>query len=163
MRKTNVIVALAAVALTATVTRTVVSQDNSAEAWAKLAAPGPEHKKLEPLVGTFEASSKMWYAPGQAPTESKGTCENKWILGGRYVQQTYTSSFNGQTYEGLGLWGYDNGKKKFTNVWIDSASTVVQATLGDCDSSGKVISSVAESDKMKVRSVVTIVSNDKHT
>ena len=55
----------------------------------KYGSPGPEHKYLEPLVGKWNAVSRAWMEPGKDPLVSKGTCERKWLLGKRYLQETY--------------------------------------------------------------------------
>ena len=37
------------------------------DAWMKLATPGEAHKKLNQLVGSFDATVKLWMAPGAPP------------------------------------------------------------------------------------------------
>src|SRR5438034_10300694 len=80
------------------------------EAWAKVAAPGEAHRWLEPVVGTWDAKITMWMAPGAPPQESTGTSENKWVLGGRFVEQRYEGKCMGQPFSGLGYTGHDNFK-----------------------------------------------------
>src|SRR5262245_7974726 len=63
---------------------------------AKLATPGPEHAKLKAMVGTWDATSKMWMKPGAPPTEAKGTATYKMALGDRYLEETYTGNMMGQ-------------------------------------------------------------------
>ncbi|MBI3725213.1 DUF1579 domain-containing protein [bacterium] len=171
MIRRGLISGAALVFATALITGRVVSQDNDATAaWLKLASPGPFHEKLKPLAGTFEATTKFWAAPGAAPTEAHGTSVHKLILGGRYLQQDYEAkSGDVVTMAGHGLMGYDNVKKKFTGVWVDTLSTSVMSSLGTCDESGKVITSTSEWDDpatgkpAKHKAVVTIESDQKHT
>ena len=43
--------------------------------------------------------------------KSTGSSEVKWIMGGRYLEQTATGTSMGQEFHGMGLMGYDNMKK----------------------------------------------------
>jgi hypothetical protein len=53
------------------------------EAMRKAAAPGPYHKKLEPLAGSWTWTSKFY---GTTPLqEGAGTAERKWIMDGRFL------------------------------------------------------------------------------
>ena len=56
------------------------------EAMQKAATPGDAHKKLESMVGTFDAKVKMWMDPSKPPEESTGTSESAWVLGNRFVE-----------------------------------------------------------------------------
>src|SRR5262245_32081758 len=87
-------------------------------ALAEAGEPGAEHKKLQPFVGDWNFTMKLWTDPSQPPAELKGTVERKWIMGGRFVQETVKGecSTTGKTFEGVGLLGYDNGQKRFTSV-----------------------------------------------
>ena len=61
------------------------SQEEMMAAMMKNAAPGPEHAALNPLVGSWKTTTKMWNAPGTEPTVSAGTCERAWTMGNRYL------------------------------------------------------------------------------
>jgi hypothetical protein len=176
MRFRTVLGALALVAGTVFVTRTVVSDDKKNDqedwqkAWEKLAAPGPEHKRLEAMAGTFDAVSKFWTAPDAPPAESKASSTNTMVLGGRYLHQEHHGTMFGKPFEGIGYSGYDNTQRKYTNVWMDNASTLLMTGTGTADASGKVMTSTGEWDdpgapgkKKKWRTVLTIESADKHT
>jgi len=137
------------------------------EAMQKAATPGEEHKKLEAVVGTFDAKVKMWMDPGKPAEESTGTSENKWVLGDRYVEMQYQGTFMGQPFSGIGYQGYDNVTKKYVGSWMDTASTGIMTSSGTM--SGKVLStssSVADpmTGKMeKLTSKLTVEDNDHHT
>ena len=87
---------------------------------AEAGKPGAEHQKLQPLVGEWTFTMKVWTDPSQAPAELKGTIERKWIMGGRFVQETVCGecATTGKTFEGMGLLGYDRGQKKYTAVKV---------------------------------------------
>jgi len=104
----------------------------------KYAAPAEHHKHLETLVGAFDADVTMWMTPGSEPQKSTGQAKNEMILGGRYLQGTYTGEFMGQPFHGITLTGYDNYAQKYVNLWIDDMSTIAMVSEGSCDAAGKV-------------------------
>jgi uncharacterized protein DUF1579 len=140
---------------------------NDFEAYEKAGRPGPQHKVLASLAGSWEFTSQMWMAPGQAPQEWKGTAERKMILGGRFLEEKVTATFLGQPFHGFGLNGYDNAQGKFVGTWLDSMSTAMSTSVGTADASGKVITyerdeyDVMARAKTKSRDVLRIVSPDK--
>jgi hypothetical protein len=71
--------------------------------------------------------------------ESTGTCEQKMILGGRYLRQEYAGDMMGQPFTGICLQGYDNHTKKYESVWLDSMSTAIYYFVGTASADGKVI------------------------
>jgi len=105
----------------------------------KYSMPGTQHELLKPMAGTWKATIKAWTGPGD-PTVSVGTCENTWILGGRYLESSYKADFMGKPFEGLGLVGFDMKEKKFVNLWMDTMSTTYMASSGEMDPSGKTLS-----------------------
>jgi hypothetical protein len=136
-------------------------------AYEKAAEPGPAHKQLQRAVGKWNVIMKSWPAPGAPPVDSTGTAEGKSLLGDRYVQTTFSSTFMGKTFSGVGLSGYDNAKKKFVGTWIDSMSTGMMRSEGTSDPGGKVVTSQATSvdpvtgKESKMRIVQTWDGDDK--
>ena len=124
-------------------TTTTVKRDKAAEqkaameAMMRAATPGPPHKKLAAMAGTFDAKVKMWMEPGATPTESSGTSTNELILGGRWLQQRFEGSVMGQPFSGVGYTGYDNIRKMYVGTWMDSMSTSIMSSSGNPDGSGK--------------------------
>jgi hypothetical protein len=144
-------------------------KEPSLEEYAKAGQPGPEHKKLEPFVGSWTFTMKMWMDPSKPPMEGKGTAESKWILGGRYVHQEVQSESFGDKFTGVGVSGYDNAQGKYVMGWIDSMSTGIETMTGTLDKDGKGFTWTAErldpvtKKKIKVKDVIKVESNDKHT
>jgi hypothetical protein len=138
------------------------------EAWAKFATPGEGHKALAGMVGTWDAEVTSWMEPGQPPTKSKGTSENRMVLGGRWVEAKFTSEMMGQPFEGLGYTGYDNFKKKYVGTWQDNMSTAVMLSEGTFDAAGKVMTSTSTMDDpmtgrtSTIKMTTTIASPDHH-
>ena len=100
------------------------------DAWMKASTPGDPHKKLQDMVGMWDAKITMWPAPGQQPQVSIGTSRNTSILGGRWIQQEFTGSAMGMPFTGVGYTGYDNIKKQYVGTWMDSMSTSVMVSTG---------------------------------
>jgi hypothetical protein len=116
------------------------SQDEMMAAMAKASTPGERHKVLARSAGDWKVTTKMWMAPDQPPIENTGTMKGEMVLGGRYLQAIFKSTFMGQPFEGRSLDAYDNIAQTFTNTWIDNMGTGVLISRGDCsDPSCKVI------------------------
>ena len=128
---------------------------------------GPQHEQLKQhFAGTWDAAVTAYWGP--APEKSTGTMTSEMILGGRYVHGMYKGTAMGQPFEGAGLTGYDNIKKKYFNTWVDSMSTGVMNLEGDYDSASKTYTFSGETTgpdgkPCTMREVVKIESNDKHT
>jgi hypothetical protein len=139
------------------------------KALAEAGKPGVEHKKLEPFVGQWTFTLKLWTDPEQSPAELKGTIERKWILDGRFVQETARAECakSGKTFEGVGLLGYDAGQRKFTFVKACGLSGTISSGLVTCNPSGTRFECVKEeccpltAQKIKARDEVVIESNDR--
>jgi Protein of unknown function (DUF1579) len=135
-------------------------------ALAEAGKPGAEHKKLQPFVGDWTFTLKLWTDPSQAPAELKGTVERKWIMGGRFIQETVKGECDGKTFEGLGLLGYDSAQKKFTSVKACGLCGTIFNGLSTCDASGKRFECATEEccpltgQKVKGRNEILIESND---
>ena len=86
----------------------------------------------------------MWMDPSQPPTESEGTSEAKWVMGNRYVRQEVKGSFGGMEFNGVGVTGYDNLKKKYVSAWIDNMGTGIATATGEVDKTGKVFTFTGE-------------------
>jgi len=126
------------------------------EMMQKLATPGEAHKKLDVLVGTWKAKNTMWTNPSKPPAVSEGVSEHKWALGGRFVEQHFEGNFMGMPFSGVGYTGYDNYKKKYVGIWMDTFGTSIMNTTGSFDAAGKVLSASGRVDDFTTGKVVTI-------
>lgn len=133
---------------------------------AGLTKPGPEHKLLATMAGTWSANVRSWFGPGE-PKESKGTMVRKMIMGGRYLHEKFEGDFAGMKFQGLGISGYDANKKKFVSAWIDNFGTGISTMQGSYDAEAKSFTFLGEEDnpamggKMKMRDVLKIISDDE--
>jgi uncharacterized protein DUF1579 len=132
----------------------------------KAATPGPEHKLLVDSVGNWTTSSKMWMEPGKPPMESQGAEEIKPALGGRFIQMHFTGNMMGKPFEGMGLEGYDNLKKKYVMTWADSMGTMIIYAEGTGDATKRVFTgeeTLPNGQKRPFRWIMKTDSKDKHT
>ena len=136
--------------------------------WRELNAKGPEHKKFEQMVGTWETETRMWMYPGGEPSVSKGMAEFRLILDGRFVEQTYKCDMMGEAFVGLGIEGYDTFKKQYVSIWMDNSGNAISMNAGTTDESGKVTTyhgkmddpMTGEKDKI-VKSIAREINEDK--
>ena len=61
------------------------NQKGKMDVYKKLGTPGAPHKLLANMAGSWNTKIKSWMEPNNPPMESTGTCEQKMILGGRFL------------------------------------------------------------------------------
>lgn len=139
--------------------------DDVEKAYARFATPGAEHKNLARLEGSYTTSVKAF------GNEAKGTCERKLLLGGLFLQEEFDGScpVTGGSFKGLGLYGFDNAKKKYVSTWIDSAGSGIMVSEGTADEKGSTITYNGKATDpvtgktKKVKSIFTIVDEKTQT
>ena len=144
----------------------------SMDAMQEMAAPGPEHDRLKPFLGTFKAEVKLWMGPDD-PMVSTGTMTNTLDLGGKFVKQDYTGDPSPEPtpfpdFAGRGFWGYNKNTQKYEGFWIDTASTIMQTETGTVGDSGRVWTMTGEvcgpdGNTTTKRSVITLIDEDHHS
>ena len=134
------------------------------EIYKKVGTPGEPHKLLAKLEGSWTTRTKGWLE-GMPAMESIGTCEQKLVLDGHYLQQVYTGDMMGQPFSGINLLGYNNHTKKYESVWLDSMSTAIYFFVGPESSDGRTITQECSyDDPVRGPSVwrsVTMIKDDK--
>jgi hypothetical protein len=135
------------------------------EVYRKLATPGTPHKLLGRLAGSWTTQTRSFMEADKPPMESTGTCQQKMLLDGRYLQQEYASEMMGSPFTGINLLGYDNHTKKYVSTWIDSMSTGIYYFEGTASEDGNVITQECSYDdpvrgSMLWRSVTRIVDDN---
>ncbi len=130
--------------------------------------PGPEHKLLKDLAGTFDARVTVILAPAKN-LESKGVMKRQMVLDGRFLHEEYEGSFADRPFKGIGLSGYDTIKKKYVSVWADSMTNSIMTSEGTYDEKTKSFHYSGEDvdastgKKLKVRDVLKIAGPDEQT
>jgi hypothetical protein len=142
------------------------AQDPAMAEMMKYAMPGPAHELLKSMEGEWRATVKSWMAPGE-PAVSEGTSSHRLILGGRYVEQRFKSTFMDQPFEGVGLTGFDNRKGRYTSLWLDNFSTEVMSGEGTWDAAAKTLTMTStgpgpDGKPTTIRSVTKVVDDDTH-
>jgi len=138
------------------------------DAMIKAGTPGDAHKKLSSMVGTWDATVKMYPMQPGAPVQmSSGVSESKWVLGGRWVQETFTGNFMGMPFSGIGYTCYDNIKKQYVGTWMDSISTSTMMSTGNMtgDKTYEFTSSMDDplsGKTMPLKQKVTVVDDDHY-
>ena len=139
-------------------------------AWDKMkaaGAPGEPHKFIARFEGVWKAVVKIWHAPGTEPEVSEGVSMNRMTMGGRYLRQSFRSSFMDTPFEGTGFMGYNNILKRYEGVWMDNMSTALMTSTGTLSADGKTLNSVStysdpqSGKEKKSRDVLRWIDEDK--
>lgn len=107
--------------------------------YKKLGTPAEPHKQFASQSGSWTTTTKEWMEPGKPPMESTGSVEMKMLLDGRFLQQEFTGTMMGQPYNGIGITGYDNLRKRYVSTWMDSMGTGIFVMEGTGSPDGKTI------------------------
>jgi len=137
-----VVVAILIAAGATTVAQEQISPEEKAKRLkAAMAAikPSAEHKQLEALTGTWNQDIKVWPQPGAAPVSMKGTCQNRMILGGRFLLSEGKGGQGAMAIESMTIYGFDRRYKKFTIVSYDSMGTYYVTAAGLFNDSEKAM------------------------
>jgi hypothetical protein len=97
-----------------------------------LTQPGEHHEHLDRLAGDWDLTIRIWSSPDGEPTESAGTAEARWILGGRFLWTIYRAELFGQPFEAWSIEGYDNQAEQYINTWRDTQGTYTLVYRGKC-------------------------------
>ena len=144
-----------------------MDQNAIKEAWIKASSPCAAHRKLDPMTGEWDAQTKVWFGPGD-PMVSTGRATRQWALGDRFQLIDYVGDDTPMgRFFGKGSLGYSNMAERYESVWIDSMSTAILVQYGNWEGDALVL--IGEGHEsislglVRVRSVIRIVSEDRHT
>lgn len=112
-------------------------QEKARQAYAAAGAVTENHKLLHFYVGKWDVTTIMWEFPGAPGQTSQGSAEVFAILGGRFIMSQFSGTVMGAPFEGGQIDGYDNIRKKFQTLWIDSTSTAFFFLDGAYDPAAK--------------------------
>jgi hypothetical protein len=120
--------------------------------------PGPEMDVLQKMVGTWDCTVK-----GAGMPDSKGVATYKMACNGMWVVSEFKSEMGGMPFEGKGIDGYDQMKKKYVGVWVDSMSSTPMVSEGTYDADKKTMTMNGEmpaEGKMVKTKMVTETKDD---
>lgn len=145
-------------------------QKATMDAYQRMGEVRAEHKQLDSFVGEWNATTTMWMDPKAPPEKSEGKMHTESKFGGRYIEMHYEGKFQGQSFNGEGVMGYDNLKGKFFNTWMDSMSTGFWLAWGTYDGAtktytfhGSMEDPMAPNTQVKVREIVHVVDPKHYT
>ena len=122
--------------------------------------PGPEHERLKKLVGDWDA---VMEAGGQ---QSQCSASYKLICGGMWLASDFKGDFGGFEFQGHGLDGYDQHKKKYVGIWVQSMESAPMTFEGDYDPESKTMTmsgeSVGRDGKPQKFRTTTVTKDDDH-
>ena len=104
--------------------------------------PGPEHKKLDVMLGNWEGDVKFWMNPGDEPMTSHGTAKREWMLNGRWLAEHVDAPAmmeGGPAFKGFGLTGYNTIEKRYEMYWFENMSTWAMTATGKWDDAKKTL------------------------
>lgn len=109
-------------------------------AMAKVAAivqPGPSHELLGRFLGKWKAELGM--SMGGPATTTSGSIEFTWLMEGRWLQSSWSTSMMGMPLISHAWLGYDNFKQSFVTTQVSSMDTAMIRLEGDLDPGGKTL------------------------
>jgi hypothetical protein len=117
-----------------------LSSLRAAEEQPAAAKPGPEHAELKRLEGTWDAVMKMAEVPEPMP----GVAVYKMECDGMWLASDFKMDVPGFKFQGKGLDGYDQHKKKFVSIWVDSMSSAPMTMEGTHNPASKTTTMTGE-------------------
>ena len=121
-----------------------MNQEEMMKKMQEAGTPGEAHKVLSEIAGEWTFISKNWETADSKPHEGSGTSSMKMIMDGRYLQQELKSKMMGMEYSGMGFTGYDNIKKIYNVIWMDSMSTGMMMATASYNSKTKTLTEKGE-------------------
>jgi hypothetical protein len=104
--------------------------------WQEFMTPAEPHAELAARIGKWAGDATM-YESGTELT-SRTTYERTMILGGRYMVEDVEGSWSGMPFQGRAIVGFDNHRKEYFSVWIDSFGTSFMLFRGKADENGTI-------------------------
>src|SRR5260221_7140477 len=92
--------------------------------------PAPEYALLKRDEGVWNATIQMAPEPGGEAEVSNGVETNVIGPGGLWLITDFKGQLMGKPFQGHGILGYDEAKKKFLRVWVDSTQAVLFPPAG---------------------------------
>ncbi len=102
-------------------------------AMIEYATPGEHHEFLASRAGDWNLAGKMWFGPGTEAMEFVSTSTMESVMGGRYLIEHVEGEFRGETFQGMGIGGYDNLTGHFVGAWIDTHGTGIMRMKGKAE------------------------------
>jgi hypothetical protein len=160
-------VLLALVASATTGALAAAESEAATKAWIEAMTPGEAHQRLAERVGEWKAVVTMWEAPGAEPVVIEGVALKSMVLGGRFLHEEFSSTYNGQLFRGVGITGYDNVTGEYSSIWYDTAGTAIHVSKGRAEAGNRLAWSSTGHDpvtrrQVRLRSTSSVTDADHH-
>lgn len=120
-------------ALMATNAATVTERDPDATTsrTAQPPKPGPEHRRLDVFVGTWDTQGRTKASPSGPPAKIVGTDSYEWLDGGFFLVHRVDVRIGAEQVTGLEIIGYDASSQTYRTHAFDSQGSygAYQATV----------------------------------
>jgi hypothetical protein len=136
--------------------------------WQAAMTPSEGHARLMPMVGTWRATTTFTMAPGAPEQVSEGSSVHRLVLGGRYLEQVYKGTSMGMPFEGMGFTGFDNVRKRYVGIWMDTFGTGIMNSISTGEPTDDKIEFACEAiepsgQKRIFDATVRIKGHDRHS
>lgn len=111
------------------------------DAWLEeIDQPGPEHRRLDALVGEWHTTIKLWDdGPDEKPLEFQGSVRRQWMLNGRFLAEQRSENPTESAYRSLSFIGYNRMTALYEYVRMNTESTCMYFESGRFDPTTNVI------------------------
>lgn len=141
------------------------------QAYMDLQKPGEPHEEMAHWLGEWDCQVTIsGMGPDVPPMTSRGSAMFSWLHEGRWMKQEFRGEMMGQPFNGFGISGYDNYRKQYVDMWVDSMSTSMATMRGNTMPGSDVMVMFGEMDEPMtgeigkiVRNVITRHSDDHFT
>ncbi len=145
------------------------SMEEMMKEWEKLKAPGPQHKLLEGMAGTWVGKG-AWTEAGMTSSFTE-ELSAKMVFGGRFLacETKMSTEASGpmpsMTMNSLMFIGFDNAKQKYVHAMLGDWSTSMGTSEGSYDAATKALTMtgtevLGPGKERKYRMVQTFTSAD---
>jgi Protein of unknown function (DUF1579) len=95
--------------------------------------PGPEHRRLEAFVGSWDTEGTIWANPSGPGLGFRAIDRYEWVPGGFFVLHRWDAHMPDGRTQGVEILGYDAARATYTVHSFDSAGNadVMTATVAD--------------------------------
>ncbi|WP_372371375.1 DUF1579 family protein [Candidatus Uabimicrobium sp. HlEnr_7] len=139
-------------------------EQKTQQEWQHYASPNSNHQSLSFMAGDWKTISNIYDDKGQVFRQDAGTCNNSWILGGRFllINHRFTQ------YQAIGVMGYDNYSNKFVAGYFDNQGTGTYLSKGTIQADKSIVLmgesiSYFTGKPIKAKYVYTITGDNSYT
>jgi hypothetical protein len=93
--------------------------------------PDGDRVLLSRLVGNWEGTLSVCAGAGRPCRDVPGTSENRWVLGGRFVEMTLRAGGSADPWSAVFYIGHDGGERRHVLISLDANDRRVTMRLGE--------------------------------